>query len=69
MNKITKDMYVEDIVRDWPSSVAYLMERDIICIKCGAPVWGTLEELLSSRNVRDIDEFISAMNLFLASQS
>lgn len=62
-------MYVEDIVRDWPSSVAYLMERDIICIKCGAPVWGTLEELLSSRNVRDIDEFISAMNLFLASQS
>lgn len=68
MNKITGEMYVEDIVRDWPDTVGYLMERDIICIRCGAPVWGTLNELLESRGVKDREEFISGMNSFLEKQ-
>ncbi|MGE3062471.1 MAG: DUF1858 domain-containing protein [bacterium] len=65
MSKITGEMYVEDIVSNFPDTVGYLMERDIICIKCGAPVWGTLNELLESRGVKDKENFILKMNDFL----
>jgi len=65
MNKITGEMFVEDIVRDFPDTVGYLMERDIICIKCGSPVWGTLNEILERTGVKDKEDFISLMNAFL----
>ena len=65
MSKVTGEMFVEDIVEKFPASVGYLMERDIICIKCGAPVWGTLNELLLSRGVTDKENFIAQLNLFL----
>jgi len=41
------------------------MERDIICIKCGSPVWGTLNEILERTGVKDKEDFISLMNAFL----
>jgi len=58
-------MFVEEIVEKFPESVGYLMEKNIICIKCGAPVWGTLNELLKSRGVEDKEEFIAKLNFFL----
>ncbi len=63
--KITPDMDVEDIVREFPQTVSYLMEKDIICIKCGAPVWGSLKDLLLSKGIEDIDGFVSQLNSFL----
>ena len=65
MNNVTGSMYVEDIVSNYPESVGYLMEREIICIRCGAPVWGTLDELLESKGVKDKNGFISELNSFL----
>jgi methionine synthase II (cobalamin-independent) len=44
MNKITKDIYIEELVDILPDSVQYLMEEGIKCIACGEPIWGTLEE-------------------------
>jgi len=41
---ITKDISIEDLIEDYPKSVKYLAEQDIRCIKCGEPIWGTLEE-------------------------
>ncbi len=41
---ITKDITIEDLVEDYPESVNYLSEKGIRCIKCGEPIWGTLEE-------------------------
>ncbi len=66
---IKGDMYVEDIVSEFPAAVSFLMDRDIICIKCGAPVWGTLNELLASRNITDPDALIKELNSFVDSQS
>lgn len=62
---INGEMYVEDIVKDYPDSVKFLMDRGIICIRCGAPVWGTLYELLESRNIEDKDALIKELNEFL----
>ena len=66
---IKGDMYVEDIVSEFPAAVSFLMDRDIICIKCGAPVWGTLNELLASRDISDPDALITELNSFVDSQS
>lgn len=63
--KITPDMEVEDIVKTYPQSVSYLMDRDIICIRCGAPVWGSLRDLLLSKGIDDIDGFVSELNAYL----
>lgn len=39
---IEKTIFIEDLVREYPSSVRFLMEKGIKCIACGEPIWGTL---------------------------
>ncbi|MDO8898168.1 MAG: hypothetical protein Q7V19_10995 [Bacteroidales bacterium] len=41
---ILKEIEIEELVRDYPFSVKFLMEKGIKCIACGEPIWGTLEE-------------------------
>lgn len=41
---ITKNITIEDLIEDYPKSVKYLASKNIKCIKCGEPIWGTLEE-------------------------
>ena len=41
---ITKDITIEDLTDNYPKSVKYLSEKGIRCIRCGEPIWGTLEE-------------------------
>lgn len=41
---INKDILIEDLVREYPDSVHFLMEKGIKCIACGEPIWGTLED-------------------------
>ncbi len=41
---ITKNITIEDLIEDYPKSVKYLADKGIRCIKCGEPIWGTLEE-------------------------
>jgi len=41
---ITKIITIEDLTEDYPKSVKYLADKGIRCIKCGEPIWGTLEE-------------------------
>ena len=40
----TKNIPIEDLIEDFPKSVGFLSEKGIRCIKCGEPIWGTLEE-------------------------
>ncbi len=46
---ITKDITIEELVDKIPESVQLLSKRGIICILCGEPVWGTLDELAKSK--------------------
>jgi hypothetical protein len=50
--KVTEDIYIEDLVEERPKAVKYLLEKDIICIKCGAPVWETLGSLLERHGIK-----------------
>ena len=65
--KITKDIYIEELVERLPESVSYLSEKGIKCIACGEPIWGTLEEAAKEKGfnedeirlfVRELDELL-----------
>ncbi|GAB6283763.1 MAG: hypothetical protein STSR0008_25760 [Ignavibacterium sp.] len=64
--KITKNIFIEDLVRDYPFSIDYLMNRGIRCIVCGEPIWGTLEEAAKEKgfNEDEINNFVVELNKF-----
>lgn len=64
--KINRDIYIEDLVREFPQLVRPLKEHNLVCIACGEPVWGTLGELAEVRAVENLDEIILEMNNLVA---
>ncbi len=62
MNKpqITKDIEIEDLVRNYPFSIRFLADKGIKCIACGEPIWGTLEEAALEKGfeTEDIEKII-----------
>ncbi|HOI33379.1 MAG: hypothetical protein PHG67_11170 [Bacteroidales bacterium] len=60
---IHKDIEIEELVKNYPFSVKYLMEHGIRCIACGEPIWGTLEEAAKEKGFNDtaIQGFIDEM--------
>jgi len=62
---ITKDITIEDLVEDYPKSVNYLSEKGIRCIKCGEPIWGTLEEACKEKGFTD-DEIENVVKELIA---
>ncbi|MFQ6613430.1 MAG: DUF1858 domain-containing protein [Fidelibacterota bacterium] len=63
---IEKTMFIEDIVRDYPEVIAPLAEAGLACVKCGEPLWGTLEELAERKQISDLDEIIDHLNQHLS---
>jgi hypothetical protein len=61
---ITKDILVEDLVEQVPESVKYLLKQGIVCILCGEPIWGTLEEAAKNKGFSDDDiaRFVDDLN-------
>ncbi|KAF5076878.1 hypothetical protein DSECCO2_156240 [anaerobic digester metagenome] len=61
---ITKDITIEELVDRIPESVQLLSKRGIICILCGEPVWGTLDELAKSKQFTNeqINEIVLEIN-------
>jgi len=61
---ITKDITIEDLVEDYPFAEEFLRVRGIKCIRCGEPIWGTLETACKEKNFTDeqIDEIVKELN-------
>jgi iron-sulfur cluster repair protein YtfE (RIC family) len=61
---IDKDILIEDLVREVPGAVTYLMKKNIKCLACGEPVWGTLEEAAKKKGFsgEEIDVFVKELN-------
>lgn len=61
---ITKDITIEELIDRVPDSVSFLREKGLVCILCGEPVWGTLEELAKSKGFssEQIDEILTQLN-------
>ncbi len=66
-SKITKDTTIEELVEILPDSVRYLMDEGIRCIRCGEPIWGTLESAAREKGFDDaaIERFVRELNELL----
>ena len=62
--KISKEMWIEDLLDKYPEAQRFLSKQKIVCIACGEPVWGSLEEVIK-RAGRDTDEVIGELIKFL----
>lgn len=62
--EVTKDTLIEDLVEKVPKSIDYLKDKGIRCIRCGEPIWGTLEEAAEEKgfNEDDIETFVEEIN-------
>lgn len=62
--QITKDIAIEDLVNAIPASVKYMMDQGIRCLRCGEPIWGTLESASREKGFsdRDIEKFVKDLN-------
>lgn len=65
--KITRNLEIEELVRILPESVSYLMEKGIRCLRCGEPIWGTLESASIEKgfNQNEIEIFVADLNSLL----
>jgi len=59
---IDKNIYIEDLVRKYPEVISPLADLGIICIACGEPVWGTLEELVDKKGLNNFDKIMVQLN-------
>lgn len=58
-------MMVADLIAAYPFAVSFLSDRNLYCIICGEPVWGTIGELARDKNFdpQQIEELIRDLNL------
>jgi len=42
---ITAESKVDEMVENYPGTVRFLMMRNLPCVVCGEPFWGTIGEL------------------------
>ena len=61
---ITKTIFIEDLIEKLPEAVEYLSKKNIRCIVCGEPIWGTLEQAAREKGYteEDIDRFVKELN-------
>lgn len=63
--KITKDIEIEDLVNILPESVVYLKDNGIRCLRCGEPIWGSLETAAKEKGYgdEDVSRFVDELNV------
>jgi methionine synthase II (cobalamin-independent) len=62
--KVTKEILIEDLVKEYPVCVSFLREKGIRCLACGEPIWGTLEEAAQSKGFasEEIQQIVDELN-------
>lgn len=68
MSLIDSSITIEALVDQLPASVKYLSEKGIRCLRCGEPIWGTLEEAAREKGFtdQDIAGFVADLNRLAA---
>ena len=65
--KISKKTEIEDLVKLLPEAVSYLRIEGIRCLRCGEPIWGSLDAAAKEKgfNDKDVDKFVKELNEIL----
>jgi len=61
---VSLDQPVEEIVERYPSASGFLLQRGVVCIRCGEPAWCSLGELIAEKG-GDAEIIVSDLNKFL----
>lgn len=61
---IEKHISIEELVENYPFTIKLLSQKNIRCIACGEPIWGTLEEAAKEKGFDNaqIDEIVAEIN-------
>jgi iron-sulfur cluster repair protein YtfE (RIC family) len=64
---VNKNIYIEELVEILPEAINYLSEHNIRCLRCGEPIWGTIEEAAKEKDFSDseINQIIIDLNSML----
>lgn len=70
MTHLDRHVTIEELVRHYPRSVAFLIEKGLPCLVCGEPTWGTLEELARDKHWDDaaIEQLVDELNEYLSAE-
>lgn len=62
--QINKEIEIEDLIRIKPEAVVYLMEKGIRCLRCGEPIWGSLDSAAKEKGFNDteVSKFVDDLN-------
>jgi hypothetical protein len=64
MAMITRKTSIEDLLNLKPEAIHYLFRKGIRCIRCGEPIWGSIEQAALGKGFcdADIDLFVEELN-------
>jgi methionine synthase II (cobalamin-independent) len=58
---IKKTDFIEDLLEEYDGINGHLMKKGVVCIQCGEPVWGTLEDAIKAKGL-DVNRIITELN-------
>ncbi len=58
---LTPSITIEELLERIPAAARILSRFRIVCIACGEPVWGTLEENARQAGVTDLEPVLDAL--------
>lgn len=64
MGNVKASDYVEDVIEDYPNSIKFFSDKNIVCVQCGEPVWGTVKDIIKQK-YDDVDQIIKELNDYL----
>ena len=62
--EVQKDILIEDLINLKSSSISFLAEKGIRCIRCGEPIWGTLNDAAIEKgfSAKEIEDIVDELN-------
>lgn len=61
MDVITAQTHIDRILSKYPSLSRTFIEFGLLCLVCGEPFWGTIEDLARQHDV-DVGKLINVLN-------
>lgn len=65
--KVNKDIWIDELLDKYPQSQEFLSKKGIVCVMCGEPVWGTLQEQMEEKDFSQdkMEKVMIELNEFL----
>ena len=65
IEEIDENISVEALIEQFPESAGYLTKEGVVCFVCGEPAWGTLGEIVLSKDL-NVEKIVCGLKRFLS---